>query len=45
MRGVVLLALAGTAMAYIVLTLEVWVLLIGFGACATGILTGLVLKK
>ncbi|MEV7548500.1 hypothetical protein AB0N89_02630 [Amycolatopsis sp. NPDC089917] len=45
MRGVVLVALAGTAVAYVVLTLEFWVLLIGFGACATGVLTGLALKK
>ncbi|MFC3456435.1 hypothetical protein [Amycolatopsis speibonae] len=34
MRGVVLLALAGTAVAFVVLTLDDWALLIGFGACA-----------
>ncbi|EMD22977.1 hypothetical protein [Amycolatopsis azurea] len=45
MRGVVLLAMAGTTVAYVVLTLEVWALLVGFSTCAAATLACLVLKK
>jgi hypothetical protein len=42
MRGLLLLVLAGGSVAYVVLTLDDWALLIGFGACAVVVLACLV---